>query len=69
MNDGIENRLKQIWFWRVGRNRCGEGEFRWWKDDNGRNADFGAIFLYLIRRVENVRIGCVVGRVDEVVRE
>ena len=37
----------------------GEGEFWWWKDDNGGNADFGTIFLYLIRRVGNVVVGWV----------
>ena len=29
----------------------------------GGNADFGTIFLYLIRRVENVVVGWVVSRV------
>ena len=32
-------------------------------EDSGWNADFGTLFFYLIRRVENVSVGWVVSRV------
>ncbi len=38
------------------RIRCRQGL----DEVDGGNADFGAIFLYLIRRVENVMVGGVV---------
>ena len=41
----------------------GKDTGRGWEKRNGGNADFGTIFLYLIRRVENVGVGWVVSRV------